>query len=130
MIKLSESTKPLRQFLAKEAEKREIPKFTPKSSSWSETLSGLAVVIYSQPTNIPIWPDMVIGGIKEIRKICMSDVKVKNNLKKLAASGILTAGPNVVSHPRRNKYDPGRKHVTAEYYLNIEIPGELLAREA
>ena len=111
-IKLSESTKPLRQFLAKEAEKREVPKCTPTSSSWGETLGGLAVVIYSQPTNIPLWPDMVIGGIKQIRRSCNSDAAVRTNLKRHAFSGILIAGPN------------------QQYYLNIEIPGELLAREA
>ena len=139
-IKLSESIKPLSRFLAKEAEKREIPKFAATSSTWRETLSGLAVVIYSQPTNIPIWPDMVIGGIRQIRKVCNSDVKVRNNLKKLAASGILTTTGNVVSYSWQKDYDPGRRHVychtlgrrhvSAEYYLNIEIPGELLARQA
>ena len=112
VITMKESIKPLRQFLAKEAEKREVPKFTPTSSSWGETLGGLAVVIYSQPTNIPLWPDMVIGGIKQIRRSCNSDAAVRTNLKRLAFSGILIAGPN------------------QQYYLNIEIPGELLAREA
>ena len=112
VITMKESIKPLRQFLAKEAEKREVPKFTPTSSSWGETLGGLAVVIYSQPTNIPLWPDMVIGGIKQIRRSCMSDAAVKTNLKRLAISGILIAGPK------------------QQYYLNIEIPGELPAKEA
>ncbi len=104
---MKERIRPLRQYLANETEKR-VRKFSPTSNSWSETLSGLAVVIMSQPTNMPLWPDMVIGGIKQIRRSCKSDTAVKTNLKRLANCGLLIA-------------DSGQ-----QYYLKIKIPGELL----
>ncbi len=138
VLSTKERIKPLKQYLAKLVQER-VANYGRKTGSWNETLGGLAVVIMSQPTNTPIWPDMVIGGIKQIRKVCNSDVKVRNNLRKLAASGILTTTGNVVSYSWQKDYDPerrhvychtlGRRHVSAEYYLNIEIPGELLAQQ-
>jgi hypothetical protein len=92
-----------------------ISNYGKKTVRWNETLGGMAVVIMSRPTNIPLNRDEVVGGIKEIRRCCSSSSTVTTQLQILASYGLL-------------KKQGGLKAGTA-YYLNFEIPGELLASQ-
>ncbi len=109
-----ESIKPLQKYLA-ELVKGKISNYSRKTTRWNETLSGLAVVIMSRPINMPLNRDEVVGGIKEIRRCCSSSATVTTQLQILASYGLL-------------KKEGGLKAGTA-YYLNFEIPGELLASQ-
>jgi len=84
-----------------------------KSGKWNETLTGLSVAIFSQPKDMPINRGDVMAGIRTIRGSVRSEYTVLNQLKMLADYRLLI---------RRNSTGP------QEYYLNFEIPGELLDR--
>lgn len=115
VLSTKERVKPLKQYLAKLVQER-IANYGRKTGRWNETLGGLAVVIMSRPTmDLPVNRDEVVGGIKEIRKSCSSSSTVTTQLQVLASYGFL-------------KKEGGLKAGTA-YYLNFEIPGELLAQQ-
>ena len=114
VLTTKERITPLRRYLAELVQKK-ISNYGKKPARWNETLGGMAVVIMSRPTNIPLNRDEVVGGIKEIRRCCSSTATVTTQLKMLASYGLL-------------KKEGGLKAGTA-YYLNFEIPGELLASQ-
>ena len=114
VLTMDKRIRPLRRYLAKLVEER-ITNYSRKTGRWNETLAGMAVVIMSRPTNIPINRDEVVGGIKQLRKSCNSSQTVSTQLRLLASSGLLTK-------------EGGLKAGTT-YYLTFEIPGELLAEQ-
>tara|TARA_B100001287_G_C22653132_1_gene516250 strand:- start:74 stop:421 length:348 start_codon:yes stop_codon:yes gene_type:complete len=86
-----------------------------KSESWNETIIGLSVAIIDAPKDWPITPGDVIGGIKVVRKSVRSDQRVKTQLRILSSYGLLTK--------------EGGLKAGNTYYLNFELPGELLGTQ-
>ena len=112
MVSTKARIKPLKGYLTTLVAER-ISNFSRKPGKWNDTITGMSVVIMTRPKNIPFNCDEVIGGIKDAKGSCLSSHTVASQLRMLASYGVLT----------KDTVKAG-----ASYYLNIEIPGELLAQ--
>ena len=113
-MEIQKRIKPLRNHIT-DLVNQKITNSRKKSESWNETIIGLSVVLIDTPKDWPITPGDVLGGIKVVRRSVRSDQKVKTQLRLLSSYGLLTK--------------EGGLKAGNTYYLNFELPGELLGTQ-
>jgi len=111
VLEIKQRIKPLKSHITKLVNKK-ISNSRKKSESWNETIIGLSVALIDAPKDWPITPGDVIGGIKVVRRSVRSDQRVKTQLRILSSYGLLIK--------------EGGLKAGNTYYLNFELPGELL----
>lgn len=113
-MEIQRRIKPLRNHIT-DLVNQKITSSRKKSESWNETIIGLSVVLIDAPKDWPITPGDVLGGIKVVRRSVRSDQRVKTQLRLLSSYGLLTK--------------EGGLKAGNTYYLNFELPGELLGTQ-
>ena len=109
MLEIKQRIQPLKDHIT-DLVRQKIPSHNKHQMAWRETITGLAVVLIDAPKHWPITHGDVLGGIKEVQRSIQSSTRVGGKLQTMARYGFFT-------------YDKGN------YFLKIELPGELLGNQ-